>query len=136
MSQENVATLQRARAAWDAHDLDAFLAEADPQVEWHTALERALEGSGSTYRGHEGVRKAWDEYRGEAWGGFTTQVQEIRDLGESVLLLGHLDVTGRTTGIELSQEFGQLVTFRGGKILRSRDFLSHTEALAAAGLSE
>ena len=136
MSQENVATLQRARAAWDAHDLDAFLAEADPQIEWHTALERALEGSGSTYRGHEGVRKAWDEYRGEAWGGFTSQVQEIRDLGESVLLLGHLDVTGRTTGIELSQEFGQLVTFRGGKILRSRDFLSHTEALAAAGLSE
>ena len=136
MSQENVATLQRARAAWDAHDLDAFLAEADPQVEWHTALERALEGSGSTYRGHEGVRKAWDEYRGEAWGGFTSQVQEIRDLGESVLLLGHLDVTGRTTGIELSQEFGQLVTFRGGKILRSRDFLSHTEALAVAGLSE
>jgi ketosteroid isomerase-like protein len=136
MSQENVETLQRARAAWDAHDLDAFLAEADPQVEWHTALERALEGSGSTYRGHEGVRKAWDEYRGEAWGGFTSQVQEIRDLDESVLLLGHLDVTGRTTGIELSQEFGQLVTFRGGKILRSRDFLSHTEALAAAGLSE
>jgi ketosteroid isomerase-like protein len=136
MSRENVETLQRVRAAWDANDLDAFLAEADPEVEWHTALERALEGSGSTYRGHDGVRRAWDEYRGEAWGGFTSQVQEIRDLGESVLLLGHLDVTGRTTGIELSQEFGQLVTFRGGKILRSQDFLSHAEALEAAGLEE
>jgi ketosteroid isomerase-like protein len=136
MSEENVDTLQRVRAAWDADDLDAFLAEADPEVEWHTALERALEGSGSTYRGHDGVRKAWYEYRGEAWGGFTSQVQEIRDLGESVLLLGHLEVTGRTTGIELGQEFGQLVTFRGGKILRSQDFLSHAEALEAAGLEE
>ena len=52
------------------------------------------------------------------------QIQEIRDLGESVLVLGHLDVAGRTTGIESSQEFGQLVTFRGGKILRSQDFLT------------
>jgi ketosteroid isomerase-like protein len=45
-------------------------------------------------------------------------------------------VTGRTTGVKPSQEFGQLVTFRGGKILSSHDFLSHAEALEAAGLSE
>ena len=115
MSQENVETLQRVRAAWDADDLDAFLAEADPQVEWHTALERALEGSGSTYRGHEGVRKAWDEYRGEAWGGFTTQVQEIRDLGESVLLLGHLDVTGRTTASSSARNSGSSSPSEAGR---------------------
>ena len=136
MSQENLETLRRAHEAWKAEDLDAFLAEADPEVEWRTALEQALEGRGGIYRRHDGVRKAWDEYRGEAWGGFMSLIQEIRDLEESVLLLGHLDVAGRTTGIELSQEFGQLVTFRGGKILRSQDFLSHAEALEAAGLSE
>jgi ketosteroid isomerase-like protein len=136
MSQENVDTIQRARDAWDADDLDAFLAELDPEAEWHTAIEQALEGRGTAYRGHDGARKAWDEYHGEAWGGFTTQLQEIRDLGEAVLLLGHLGLTGTTTGIEFTQEFGQLVTFRGGKILRSADFLSHAEALEAAGLEE
>jgi ketosteroid isomerase-like protein len=136
MSQENVETLQRARDAWDADDVDAFLAEADPEVEWQTAIEQALEGRKSTYRGHDGVRKAWEELRGAAWGGITSQVQEIRDLGESVLVLGHLDVTGRTTGIGFREELGQLVTFRGGKILRSEDFLSHAEALEAAGLEE
>jgi ketosteroid isomerase-like protein len=136
MSQENVETLQRARAAWDANDLDAFLAEADPEVEWDTAIERVLEGRRSTYRGHDGVRKAWDELRGEAWGGITSQVQEIRDLGESVLVLGHLDVTGRTTGIGFREELGQLVSFRDGKILRSQDCRSHAEALEAAGLRE
>ena len=56
--------------------------------------------------------------------------------GESVLVLGHLDVLNRTTGIEFREEVGQLITFRAGKILCSRDFLSHTEALEAAGLSE
>jgi ketosteroid isomerase-like protein len=136
MSQENLETLQRAQEAWNAEDLDAWLAELDPEVEWHTALEQALEGRGSTYRGHDGLRRAWGEYRGKAWGGFTSQIQETRDFGESVLLLGHLDVTGRTSGIESRQEFGQLVTFRGRKILRSEDFLSHAEALEAAGLQE
>jgi ketosteroid isomerase-like protein len=136
MSLENLETLQRAQEAWNAEDLDAWLAELDPEAEWHTALEQALEGRASTYRGHDGLREAWAEYRGEAWGGLMNQIQEIRDLGESVLVLGHLDVTGRTTGIESSQEFGQLVTFRGGRILRSQDFLTHAEAFEAAGLSE
>jgi ketosteroid isomerase-like protein len=136
MSQENVETLQRAQEAWNADDLDAWLAEADPEVEWHTALEQALEGRGRTYRGHDGVRKAWEEYRSEAWGGLMNRIQEIRDLSDSVLVLGHLDVRGRTSGIESSQEFGQIVRFRGGKILRTDDFLSHAEALEAAGLRE
>ena len=96
MSQENLETLQRAQEAWNAEDLDGWLAELDPEAEWHTALEQALEGRGSTYRGHDGLRKAWDEYRSEAWGGLMNQIQEIRDLGESVLILGHLDVAGRT----------------------------------------
>jgi ketosteroid isomerase-like protein len=136
MSQENLETLQRAREAWNSEDLDGWLALLDPEAEWHTALEQALEGRGSTYRGHDGLRKAWDEYRSDAWGGLTHQIQETRDLGESALVLGQLDVTGRTAGIESSQEFGQLVTFRGGKIIRTHDFLSHAEALEAAGLRE
>jgi ketosteroid isomerase-like protein len=136
MSRENVETVQRAREAWNADDLDAFLAELDPEVEWHPSIERALEGRGTTYRGHDGARKAWEEYRGEAWGRLTAQVQEIRDLGESVLVLGHFDVSGRATGLEFSEELGMLLTFRGGKIVASRDFLSHAEALEAAGLSE
>jgi len=136
MSQENVEIVRRIHAAWNADNLDAFLAELDPAVEWHTAIERALEGRGSTYRGQDGARKAWDEYRSEAWGGLTSRVQEIRDLGESVLLLGHLDVSGRTTGIGFHEELGMLYTFRGGKIIRCQDFLSHAEALEAAGLRE
>ena len=136
MSEENVEIVKRAYDAWNADDLDAWLAEFDPEAEWHTAIEQALEGKKSAYRGHDGLRKAWEEYRGEAWGGFRAQVQEIRDLGESVLVLGHLGLSGPTTGIEFSPEFGQLVTFRGGKALRSEDFLSYAEALEAAGLSE
>jgi ketosteroid isomerase-like protein len=137
MSQENVEAVRRAYEAWNADDLDGFLAEADPEVEWHPSIEPALEGEKTVLRGIDDVRKAWDDYRGGgAWERMTGRIQDIRDLGEAVVVLGHIDLTARTTGLEFSQEVGQLITFRDGKILRSQDFLSHAEALKAAGLSE
>jgi hypothetical protein len=60
MSQENVETAKRTIAAWNADDLDAFLAELDPEIEWHPSIEPALEGKATIYQGHDGARKAWD----------------------------------------------------------------------------
>jgi ketosteroid isomerase-like protein len=137
MSQENVETVRRGLEAWNADDLDAFLAELDPDMERHPSIEPALEGGETAYRGLDGARKAWDDYRGGgAWERLTIQVQEIRDLGESVLVLGHADLTARTTGMRFHEEVGSLMTFRGGKVLSSRDFLGHAKALEAAGLRE
>jgi ketosteroid isomerase-like protein len=135
MSQENVETVQRAVEAWNADDLDAFLAGLDADLEWHPSIEPGLEGRATIFRGHDGARRAWREYRGEAWERATPRPQELRDLGESVLALGQMDLIARATGIEFSQELGQIYEFRGGKIVRVRDFLTHAEALEAAGLS-
>jgi ketosteroid isomerase-like protein len=121
MSEENVEAIRRGYNAWNTDDLDAFLAELDPEIEVHPAIEPALEGAETTYRGLDGARKAWDDYRGGAWERLTVRIQEIRDLGESVPVLGHIDLTARTTGIEFNEELGQLVTFRGGKVLRTQD---------------
>jgi ketosteroid isomerase-like protein len=136
MSKENVETVERLVVAWNADDLDAFLAELVADVEWHPSLEPGLEGKATVFRGHDGARRGWREYRGEAWERLTSRPQEIRDLGESVLALGHIELTARTTGIEFTQEVGQLVDFQGGKIIRVRDFLAHADALEAAGLPE
>ena len=98
-------------------------------------IEPGLEGKATTYRGHDGVRTAWREGRGEAWERLTNRPQEFRDLGESVLLLGQADLIARTS-IEFSQEFGEVFDFRAGKIVRIRDFLTHADALEAMRLSE
>jgi ketosteroid isomerase-like protein len=134
VSEENVQTVQRVIEAWNADDLDAFLAELDADVEWQPAIEPGLEGKATTYRGHDGARKVWREDRGESWERLTNRPHEFRDLGESVLALGHLDLTGRRTGIEFSQEVGEVFDLRAGKIVRIRDFLTHAEALEASGL--
>jgi ketosteroid isomerase-like protein len=47
-----------------------------------------------------------------------------------------MDLAARATGIEFSQELGEVFDLRAGKIVRIRDFLTHAEALEAAGLSE
>ena len=136
MSRENVQTVQRAVDAWNADDLDAFLSELDTDVEWHPAIEPGLEGKATIYRGPEGARMIWRQDRGDAWERLTNRPQELRDLGDSVLALGHLELTARTTGIEFRQEVGEVFDLRAGKIVRIRDFLTHAEALEAAGLSE
>jgi ketosteroid isomerase-like protein len=45
-------------------------------------------------------------------------------------------LTARATGIEFSQEVGEVFDLRAGKIVRIRDFLTHAEALEAAGLRD
>jgi ketosteroid isomerase-like protein len=136
MSQENVETVQRAIEAWNADELDAFLAELAADVVWNPAIEPGLEGKPTTYRGHDGARRIWTQDRGDAWERLTNRPQELRDLGESVLALGHIDLTARTTGIQFSQEVGEVFDLRAGKIVRIRDFLTHAEALEAVGLRE
>jgi ketosteroid isomerase-like protein len=136
MSEENVETVRRGLEAWNTDDLDAFLAELHPDVEWHPSLEPAFEGKATTIKGHDGARRAWAEYRGEMFERLTIQIEEIRDLGESALVLGRFTVTGRATHIEFDTEVGSLVTFRDGKVATGHDYLSHREALEAAGLEE
>jgi ketosteroid isomerase-like protein len=134
MSQENVETVRRLVDAWNADDLDAFLAELAPDVEWRPAIQPGLEGKAAAYLGHDGARQIWRQDRGEAWERLTNQPQELRDLGDSVLALGQIDLVARVTGIEFSQEVGEVFDLRAGKVVRIRDFLTHAEALEAAGL--
>ena len=47
-----------------------------------------------------------------------------------------MDLTARKTGIEFSQELGEVFDCRAGKIVRIRDFLTHSEALEAVGLPD
>ena len=136
MSEENVEIARRCFEAWNRDDLDAFLAEIDREAVWHTAIEGTVEGEDTVYRGHDGMRQVWKNYRGEVFGRMEASETELLDLGDSVLRLGRLRVTGQASGVEMESEFAQHVVMRDGLIVSSRDYLSHAEALEAVGLSE
>jgi ketosteroid isomerase-like protein len=135
MSQENVEAFERAVAAYNRGDIDAFLEQIDPDVEWHPLLQVMLGGEATTFRGHEGVRELFRDLNE----GFTDQhvePSEIRDLGGLLVAIGRIRGRGKESGAEAESPINWVVDFRDGRVVRVREYLNPKEALEAAGLRE
>jgi ketosteroid isomerase-like protein len=135
MSQENVEVFQRTAEAFRRRDIEAMLAELDPEVEWHPGLAAFLAGEATVYRGHEGVRELVRELD-EHFAEFNNEYSEIRDLGDRVLAIGHIRARGRASGVETVSPLAFLVEAKDGKAVRVRTYLDPRDALEAAGLRE
>jgi ketosteroid isomerase-like protein len=137
MSQENVEICRRAFGFLDRLDpwagVEALLEYADPEIVLESAIVSRAEGS--AYRGHEGLR-AWAADSEAAFDELRTASDEFRDLGDRVLMLGRVFGRGRGSGVPVDSEIAFLSTLRGGRIVRTKGFLSWDQALEAAGLSE
>jgi ketosteroid isomerase-like protein len=132
MSQENVERVSQAMDAFNRRDLDAFLALADPSVEF-TPYVVGLEG---TYHGHDGVRQWWRDLFAvfPDWGG---EPVEVRDLGDRTLTALRIGGHGDESGTPVTQLFWQLAEWSNdGKIVRVTHYGTKPEALEAVGLSE
>jgi ketosteroid isomerase-like protein len=126
MSRENVESFRRGVEAWNSGDFDAWIDQFDSEVEWFALME--------AFRGPAGPRRAWESFKANVQLG--VRLDDIRDLGESVLALGEMGATWQRTGLNFTGEVAQLVTYRGGKVVSVRDFRTHAEALEAVGLRE
>ena len=126
MSEGNAEKFRQGFEAWNRDDFGGWIDQFDPAVEWFALME--------VFRGHAGARRAWESFKGDMQ--VTVRFDDIRDLGESVLALGEMKTTGQTTRLNFTGELAQLVTYRGGKVVRWRSFRSHAEGLEAAGLRE
>jgi ketosteroid isomerase-like protein len=133
MSQENVETFRQVIEAWNQRDEELAVSYMAPDVEWAPAGPAAVERT--VYRGREecsrGFAAVW-----ETWDEFHFKETEVRDLGSSVLWLGHVQMRGKTSHVELDQEFANHVVLLGGKIVRVHAFLTWHEGLEAVGLRE
>jgi ketosteroid isomerase-like protein len=133
MSQENVELAHRVHDAFNRRDLDAFLALMDPEVELTTRFME-LEGD-PYYRGHDGVRDWWRTLLG-IFPDFSTEVLEVRDLGDSLIVAVRVRGHGAEGGTPFEQVLWQACKVRHGKTTWWRNFASEAEALEAAGLRE
>jgi|SRR5664280_1450878 hypothetical protein len=130
MSQENVEIVRTGIAAWNGRDAGLWLTYAAPEIEWFPAGPAAVEQA--IYTGHaevaQGLAGVWD-----TWEVFEFAESEVRDLGDSVLWLGHVKMRGGTSQVELDQEFALHSLLGDGKFIRVQAFRSWREALDAAG---
>lgn len=132
MSQENVEVVERLYRAFNPRDIAGMLALLDPDVEWVPVLA-VLQGG--VYRGHEDFRR-WVEDLDSDWESFEVFQDEMRDLGDRVLVFGRWRARGRASGAESEQPGTWLYDIKGGKIVRLQTFTNRTEALGAVGLRE
>ena len=144
MSKENV-ELWRAsieaefafRAGASEFDPEATISKMaelwDPEMELDVTAFEGPDIGGGVYRGSEAARQFWREWFA-AWE--TLQFEyELVDAGDRVVMLLDLRMRGRSSGIEVS--FGKhafVTTFRDGLMVHSKLYMSHPEALEAAGL--
>jgi ketosteroid isomerase-like protein len=135
MSQENVEAVQRAVEAYNHRDVEALVAEAHPDIEWHPAILMMLSGKETVYRGHEGIRQLMKEID-ETLAVIHGELSEFHDLGDRVLAVGRIKTRGKASGVDTEAPVGYVADFRDGKFVRVRTYLDPTEALEAAGLSE
>jgi ketosteroid isomerase-like protein len=133
MSKENVEIVRRAIEAVNRRDVEEILSYTDSEAELHSAVIGGAEGN--VYRGHDGLRR-WFAETDEAFEEIRTDVSEVRDLGDRVLILGRIKALGRESGVPLDSPTGWIFTVRRGRLVKGEGFLSHAEALEAAGLQE
>jgi ketosteroid isomerase-like protein len=134
MSRENVEVVRRSLAAFNDGDYEASLSHFAPDAEWehNVGLGTPMEG---TYRGHAALRDFWNRLF-EAFEDAYYEIEELRDLGDEVLILGRLSTRGRASGAAVDTPFGAIADFREGVVVRQRFFMDRSRALEAAGLRE
>ena len=133
MSQQNVEIVKRGIDAFNRRDVNVLADLTTTDFEWFPALPGTVEGGG--YRGREGIETYFAEIR-DTWEGLSVFGDELRDLGDTVLVLGRTEGRGRASSVQVDAQLGIVYDVRQAKISRARAFLDHGEASRAAGLAE
>jgi ketosteroid isomerase-like protein len=133
VSEQHIELLRRLTEAFNARDIEAFIALCDRDVEFHPVF---AEVSGAIYHGHDGMR-SWHRDLEDAWGdGFRVEPEAFFDLGEHTLGFVVLHGRGRQSGAEVALPVAHLIRWRDGLMVCFKAYLHRDDALRDLGLSE
>jgi ketosteroid isomerase-like protein len=128
VTASNAELVRESFELWNTGDREALLEQIDPDVEIRVVSSQV--SGRAPYRGHDGYRE-WLATMEEAFDVWEIHPEVFREQGDAVLVLGHMHLRGRGSGVEFDQETGWIVDARDGIMWRLQTFLSHAEALAA-----
>jgi ketosteroid isomerase-like protein len=126
--------------AFNRRDMEAFLAlSSHPAVDFHTATDEAGVPFGvdlsDSYHGHEGLATFAQQWLA-AWQDYRIEPEEVIDCGDRLVVLLRHRGRGMESGVEIDQEFAQLVHLRRGLVMRIETFWDRARALQAVGLRQ
>ncbi len=132
MSPSNVEVAHALIELWNEGVREIPAEYVDPAVELESPFSRI---AGEPYRGHAGLEQ-WARDLDEQFSRWRVHPEELRAVGDAVLLLGRVSGRGRASGVELDQPFAAIIDFRRDhRICRVRIYWQPDEAREALGLS-
>jgi ketosteroid isomerase-like protein len=131
MSQENVEIVRRAYEAFDSGDATTALSLFDLDV----TMDATHRVDGRVGHGHQEMIEILAEWMG-TWDEWQQEVEEIRDLGDQVLVVSTQSGVGAGSGVGWKNRFAMLYEIKNGTITRWTIYDDLVEALEAVGLSE
>jgi ketosteroid isomerase-like protein len=108
-------------------DIDGAMEALAEDAEWHES--EVLPDTG-VHHGREAIRSFLTEFLA-SWERFHQTVEEVREEGDRVLVLIHLQATGRGSAADVDARYAHLWTVAGGRGIRVDAFYDRDEALAA-----
>jgi uncharacterized protein len=133
MPQENVEVVRRAYELVARGDMDQLAAFAQEHL--HPDYEYQSDLAGETFRGVAGALAFVTEVR-ETFEDYTTEIEEIVDAGDDILVVSRQSGRGAESGLHMRWHVHVVWTFDGGRVVRGRAFSSRAYALEAVGLRE
>jgi ketosteroid isomerase-like protein len=133
MSGEAEKIVRRIVDATNRADVEAFVAELSPDVEWEDNLFWT-EG-GTVFRGRAAVRD-WLNRVWEPWEDLQMEIVEVQSASDGTQFAGFdLTARGKESGAKTQARFWSVWRIAEGKISVRKGFRDRDEALEAAGLS-
>ena len=116
--------------AFNARDPEAWLELWNADCEWHPFLTAREEGDPG-YHGANGIR-AWFEDVDELFSAIHVELDQFREIGDRLVVLGTMEATRRVDGEQVSSGVGWVVEPRGEKLQRGWAYGSREEAIREA----
>ena len=113
--------------ALNESDIDSAMEALAEDAEWHES--EVLPDTG-IYRGRDAIRAFLTEFLA-SWERFHQTVDEVRQRDDRVLVLIHLEATGRGSAADVDARYAHLWTVSDGKGVRVDAFYDRDEAVAA-----
>lgn len=126
-----VAAVYRSHASRDTPSLLDVLAE---DVEWVQASGHPYAGA-RPWRGHREVVEHVVDPVNDDWDGYATEVDEMIDAGDRVVVTGRYSGTYRATGRALAAEMCVIYTVHEGRITRFQQYCDTAAFRHAMGLT-
>jgi ketosteroid isomerase-like protein len=113
--------------ALNDRDIDAAMKALAQDAVWH---ESEVLPDAGVYRGREAIRAFLTDFL-DPWERFHQTVEEVKQEGDRVLVMIHLQATGRGSSADVDARYAHLWTVAGTQGIRVDAFYDRSEALAA-----